>query len=166
LPAKPVGAVAQALVLGAPPGSVDTRVDAWRLASFAREDRVRHSIPLSTLSARVLLRAHLCDTVCVNGPRQLHFEWDTAKALSNLHKHGVDFMLAASIFRDPRIQSMFDEPHSTTEERWIALGLASNGSLLVVVHTWTEVDPVNVNIRIISARKATGPEEGVYKDSL
>ena len=52
--------------------------------------------------------------------RQLHFEWDSAKALSNERKHGVSFSLALSIFRDPRIQTMFDEEHSGSEERWIA----------------------------------------------
>lgn len=98
--------------------------------------------------------------------RHLHFEWDPAKAVSNEHKHGVAFALAMSVFRDPRIESMFDEDHSTTEERWITLGLASNGALLVVVHTWTELDPANVNVRIISARKASSAEHGAYKDSL
>jgi len=102
----------------------------------------------------------------VNGSRQLHFEWDAGKALSNVHKHGVAFTLAASVFRDPRIQTMFDEDHSNGEERWIASGLAANGMLLVVVYTWTEVDPINVNVRIISARKATAAEEDAYEDSL
>jgi uncharacterized DUF497 family protein len=102
----------------------------------------------------------------VSGPRHLHFEWDGTKALANERKHGVAFTLALSVFRDPRIQTMFDEEHSVAEERWIALGLASNGMLLVVVHTWTEVDPVNVNVRIISARKAVAAEEVVYKDAL
>jgi uncharacterized DUF497 family protein len=35
---------------------------------------------------------------------------------------------------------MFDEEHSDTEERWIALGAAANGGPLVVVHTWKEID--------------------------
>jgi uncharacterized protein len=56
----------------------------------------------------------------VNGPRQLHFEWDAAKAQSNEHKHDVRFTLALSVFRDPRIRTMFDEDHSGGEERWIA----------------------------------------------
>jgi hypothetical protein len=54
---------------------------------------------------------------------------------------------------------MFDEEHSTAEERWIALGMAATGGLLVVVYTWNEVDPENVNVRIISARKATSVEQ-------
>ena len=74
------------------------------------------------------------------------------------------FTLALSIFRDPRIQTMFDEEHSGSEERWIALGVASNGALLVVVHTWTEVDPVNVRVRIVSARKANAAETAPYEE--
>ena len=102
----------------------------------------------------------------MNRPRQLHFEWDAAKALSNEHKHDVRFTLALSVFRDPRIQTMFDEDHSAAEERWIALGMAATGRLLVVVHTWTEVDPENVSVRIISAREATAVEQSAYEDSL
>lgn len=102
----------------------------------------------------------------MKGLRQLHFEWDAAKSLSNERKHGVGFTLAVSVFRDPRIQNMFDEDHSNSEDRWIGLGMAANGVLLVVVHTWTELDPENVNVRIISARKATAAEQAAYEDSL
>lgn len=48
----------------------------------------------------------------MNFRRELHFEWDGAKALSNERKHGVAFTLAVTVFRDPRIQTMFDEEHS------------------------------------------------------
>ena len=106
------------------------------------------------------------DNESVNRPRQLHFEWDAAKAMSNEHKHDIRFSLALSVFRDPRIQTMFDEDHSTAEERWIALGMAATGVLLVVVYTWNEVDRENVNVRIISARKATSVEQSAYEDSL
>jgi len=104
------------------------------------------------------------DTKYVSVRRQLHFEWDSAKALSNERKHGVSFTLALGIFRDPRIQTIFDEEHSGSEERWIALGLASNGALLVVVHTWAEVDLANVKVRIVSARKANAVEEAAYEE--
>jgi uncharacterized DUF497 family protein len=86
--------------------------------------------------------------------------------MSNEHKHEIRFSLALSVFRDPRIQTMFDEDHSTAEERWIALGMAATGVLLVVVYTWNEVDRENVNVRIISARKATSVEQSAYEDSL
>lgn len=71
-----------------------------------------------------------------------------------------------NVFRDPAIQTMFDEDHSDSEERWIALGMTSNGVLLVVVYTWTEVDPVNINVRITSARKATPVEKRAYEEPL
>jgi hypothetical protein len=106
------------------------------------------------------------DNEAVNGPRHIHFEWDAAKAMSNEHKHDVRFTLALSVFRDPRVQTMFDEDHSTAEERWIALGMAATGVLLVVVYTWTEVDLDNVNVRIISARNATTVEHSANEDSL
>jgi uncharacterized DUF497 family protein len=75
-------------------------------------------------------------------------------------------MLAASVFRDARIAVMFDEEHSISDDRWIALGRASSGWLLVIIHTWTELDPINVRIRIISARRATVAEELNYENSL
>ena len=36
----------------------------------------------------------------------------------------------------------------------------------MVVHTWTELDPTNVRVRIISARRATATEELAYENSL
>lgn len=68
----------------------------------------------------------------MRGHRELHFEWDPAKALSNEQKHGVAFTIAVTVFRDARIEVMFDQEHSISEDRWIALGIASNGWLLVV----------------------------------
>jgi uncharacterized DUF497 family protein len=106
------------------------------------------------------------ETIDVSVRRELHFDWDGAKALSNERKHKVAFTLALTIFRDPRIQTLFDEEHSGAEERWIALGLATNGALLVVVHTWAEIDAANVQVRIISSRRANAAEEAAYKERL
>ena len=86
--------------------------------------------------------------------------------MSNQYKHSVRFTLAVSVFRDPGIRTMSDEDHSIAEERWIALGRAATGALLVVVYTWAEVDQDNVNVRIISARRATTAEQSAYEDSL
>ena len=77
-----------------------------------------------------------------------------------LWMHGVAFSLALTMFRDPRIQTMFDEEHSDTEERWIALGLASNDVPLVVVHTWKEMDATNVKVRL-SRRAGPIPPKGL-----
>lgn len=61
---------------------------------------------------------------------QYHFEWDPAKARSNLRKHGVSFEQAATVFRDPRALSLYDRQHSATEERWMTLGVSQTGGLL------------------------------------
>ncbi len=91
-----------------------------------------------------------------------NFDWDPAKAESNVGKHGVAFERAATVFRDPNAVSVFDDDHSDEEERWLTLGLDSGGALLVVNHTFTNVDKKNCSIRIISARKATKPETRQY----
>ncbi len=91
-----------------------------------------------------------------------NFDWDPAKAESNVGKHGVAFERAATVFRDPNAVSVFDDDHSDEEERWLTLGLDSGGALLVVHHTFTNVDKENCSIRIISARKATKPETRQY----
>lgn len=92
-----------------------------------------------------------------------HFEWDPAKAAGNRRKHGVGFELAATVFQDPMALSRFDDEHSQTEERWVTLGQADNGTLLVVVHTYQEIDEHNAAVRIISARPATQREQRDYK---
>ena len=55
--------------------------------------------------------------------------------LRGLRKHGIDFEQAATVFLDPLQLTLFDESHSDgDEERWITLGQAESGTLLVVVH--------------------------------
>jgi len=94
-----------------------------------------------------------------------HFEWDPAKAVRNRRKHGVGFELAATVLQDPLALSRFDEEHSETEERWVTLGQADNGKLLVVVHTYQEIDQHNAAVRIISARAATKREQRDYEST-
>jgi len=91
-----------------------------------------------------------------------NFEWDPDKAKLNQRKHGVGFEQAATVFRDPRALSVFDDAHSQTEERWITLGVAAGGGLLVVHHTFEEMNANTVRIRIFSSRKATKNEAGQY----
>ena len=93
-----------------------------------------------------------------------NFEWDPEKASNNKRKHKISFELAATIFNDPRAFSLFDKEHSdSVEERWISLGLSANGNLLVVVHTYNEINEEIARIRIISARKATKREKLQYE---
>jgi uncharacterized DUF497 family protein len=86
------------------------------------------------------------------------FRMGPRKASVNRQKHRVSFEQAASVFRDPQAVSIYDEGHSTPEDRWITLGLSKDGGLLVVCHTFEHVDPSTVRIRIISGRKATRRE--------
>ena len=50
------------------------------------------------------------------------FEWDDEKAQSNLKKHGVSFVEAATIFNDPRLATISDPDHSDDEERYGSIG--------------------------------------------
>ena len=93
---------------------------------------------------------------------QYNFGWDPEKNRRNRKKHGVDFEQAATVFHDPRALSLYDDEHSTDEDRWITLGLSATGGLLVVHHTFDEFDANTVNIRIFSGRKATKRETKQY----
>ena len=83
------------------------------------------------------------------------FEWDAAKARTNLRKHGVSFRAATAVF--------YDDEHSEHEERWVTLGRTGNGQYLVVVHTVAQVGATEVHIRIISARAADRQERQDYE---
>jgi len=92
----------------------------------------------------------------------MRFEWDPAKAATNLAKHGVAFEDAILVFQDPFQRSRQDR-HENGEERWQTLGAV--GSLLVlllVAHTWLDEDGDEM-IEIISARRATKQERREYE---
>lgn len=93
------------------------------------------------------------------------FEWDPAKAASNARKHGVNFDDAVTVFQDRLMRSLPDEEHSDLEQRWITLGEARNGRLLVVAHTYQEGDDNGTMVRIISARPATPSERRDYESN-
>lgn len=87
----------------------------------------------------------------------MDFEFDPAKAVGNLRKHGVSFSDAESVFMDPLALHRID-PDAEGEERFVAVGAGSAGHLLVVVYTVR-----NDSIRLISARRATAAEVRVYE---
>jgi uncharacterized protein len=95
---------------------------------------------------------------------QLEFTWDPAKAASNLAKHGVAFAQGATVFADALALTVFDAAHSEFEERWFTLGMASNGKLLAVSHTYAATGPASARVRVISAREATRNERRQYED--
>jgi uncharacterized DUF497 family protein len=87
------------------------------------------------------------------------FEWDPAKAASNLRKHGVSFDEASTIFGDPLAMLMPDPDHSIREERFVLLGMSSRRRLLVVAYA--ERPP---RTRLVSARPARRPERRQYEE--
>lgn len=89
----------------------------------------------------------------------IEFEWDPAKAASNLRKHGVSFDEAQSIFYDEFAVQFFDDEYPGIEERFLLLGMSSQARLLLVCHCERRAGNV---IRIISARKATRRESTFY----
>ena len=91
------------------------------------------------------------------------FEWDPAKAASNIRKHEIGFDLAARIFYDRLMRSIPDEDHGGSEERWITMGCVPDGRLLVVSHTFAETGGDKTSVRIISARRATRNEWRQYE---
>ena len=86
----------------------------------------------------------------------MKFDWDPAKAESNVRKHGVRFADAVTVLEDESALTMLG-PFSQDEERWITLGVDSLGRALVVVYIWRDD-----SIRVISARKATPLERRQY----
>ena len=90
----------------------------------------------------------------------VNFEWDTNKAETNENKHKVSFEEATTVFGDPLSLTIPDPLHSLPEdERFITIGMSYRQKLLIVVHC----DKGNV-VRIISARKATKPEQNKYEE--
>ena len=90
----------------------------------------------------------------------IKFEWDQAKAKSNLKKHGVSFEEAKSVFYDDIAVQFYDETPGE-EERFILLGMSNLSRILVVVHCERGDD--KEILRIISARKATKNEQHHYR---
>jgi uncharacterized DUF497 family protein len=90
----------------------------------------------------------------------LIFEWDEEKAATNLRKHQVSFEEAKTVFNDPMSLTIFDEEHSTDEQRYIDIGTSSRSRVLVVAYTER-----GQSIRLISSRKATAIERRQYEQS-
>jgi uncharacterized protein len=83
------------------------------------------------------------------------FEWDEEKRLSNITKHGFDFIGVETVF-DGEIVTIFDDRFDYNEKRFITFGLF-DGRVIAVAHTENDT-----TIRIISMRKATKNEETNY----
>lgn len=86
----------------------------------------------------------------------MRFDWDNAKRLANLRKHGVDFVDAARLMLDRPCVSV--SPNSGSDDRrFIAVGVL-DGRLYTVIYTQR-----GDVCRLISARKASDGEKKKYR---
>ena len=88
----------------------------------------------------------------------MDFEWDERKRLTNLEKHGLDFVEAEEMFGGPMLVAM-ETRQDYGEDRWIGLGM-SQGRVLVL--SFTERNN-GQTIRVISLRKALKHEQKAYE---
>ena len=72
-------------------------------------------------------------------------EWDEGKNKQNIKKHGVSFEDALLVFNDQSRITMFDEGHSSDEDRYYCIGNV-NGGIVTVRFTIRDT-----KIRIIGA---------------
>jgi hypothetical protein len=115
----------------------------------------------STLAELIVLDRYGMQTILQHGVATViegDFEWDDAKAVSNVEAHGISFPEAATAFADPH--AIFLDDGSRTD-RVIVIGTSIRNQLLCVVHVERgERD------RIISARRATRSERDVYESGV
>jgi uncharacterized DUF497 family protein len=84
------------------------------------------------------------------------FDWDDAKASSNLAKHGVPFPYAVRVFLDPEMVDLDASRQDDKEARRKAIGVIE-GKLYAVVYA----DREGLR-RIISARRTNATEQRAY----
>jgi uncharacterized DUF497 family protein len=85
------------------------------------------------------------------------FQWDETKRQYNIEKHGIDFVDAAEIFDDVRIE-FEDSRRRYGEPRMCTFGFMQ-GQLICVIYTLR-----NEEVRLISARKANEREKRKYDE--
>lgn len=90
----------------------------------------------------------------------MQFEWDEAKNLTNIRKHGIDFADIPLVFENEMLIEL-DERFDYGEERWIGIGFLDPG---VVVIVWAERQ--HDLFRIISARRANRHERKRFEQYL
>ncbi|TQC43291.1 BrnT family toxin [Rhodococcus sp. WS4] len=83
------------------------------------------------------------------------FEFDPNKSEANLAKHGIDFLSAQALWRDPH---RLEVPARTTDEpRWLVIGLIDG-------KWWSAVVTYRADrIRIISVRRSREGEVALYE---
>ena len=83
------------------------------------------------------------------------------KAEANAAKHGVSFGEAVTVFLDANALDGPDLQHSKAEMRYLRLGRAADGRVLMVAYTLRRSGDAET-IRLISARRASRRERAAY----
>jgi uncharacterized DUF497 family protein len=85
----------------------------------------------------------------------ISFEFDAAKSESNRTKHGIDFVEAQGLWKDPMLLEI---PAKTDDEpRYLVIGLMDAKHWSAII-TYREA-----NIRLISVRRARTEEVALYE---
>jgi uncharacterized DUF497 family protein len=87
------------------------------------------------------------------------FQWDEGNAPKVLARHGVEPGECEQLFFIEPFLVEFDEQHSTTEQRWRALGQTTGGRGLFLVFTLRDT-----LIRVIAAREMNHKEQQRYAE--
>jgi uncharacterized protein len=82
------------------------------------------------------------------------FEFDAHQSKANLAKHGIDFVQAQTLWRDPDALEVPSNHAGEPRRLWIA---AREGKLWTAIHTEREG-----RIRIISVRRSRESERNAY----
>ena len=85
----------------------------------------------------------------------MEFEFDSAKSMSNLVKHGISFNDAKKLWRDPKVTVA--RAKEVVEPRWIAIA-CFDGKHWSAVFTYR-----GERIRLISARRSRAKEIALYE---
>lgn len=86
------------------------------------------------------------------------FEWDDAKAASNLKKHGLSFTEAMTVFLDP-LGIIVEDQSAAREERRVIIGHSLNRRIVLAVFVER-----GQAIRIVTAREVTKHEKRRYEE--
>ncbi len=88
--------------------------------------------------------------------------WDERKNTINQQKHSLSFEAASLVFEDPLHVTKLERIENH-EQRYQTIGQANGLVLILVAHTWRELESGEEHIRIISARRATKIERKIYE---
>lgn len=86
----------------------------------------------------------------------MRFEWDESKRLSNLEKHGLDFVDVIEVFQSPHV--VVPSTYSGHEERNPAIGILEGRFVTAIFTIRHEA------LRIISFRRARYAERKQYQE--